>query len=685
MRGKKICWLLMILLTAMMLSGFRVVGPGGQEISKEELEAQREKQAVEEKKETSVLVGENKKELSSPENWTEVTDASGNLTIQVPFSAQQVAGTEAEEFICYELLDTDLNTIGFVRAAAYKETLPENLKQYTDAVPKTEGAYCYRYYSVITDAVSWDVWVGSPHSLAESTSPEYHFIANGTFPNGMNGFAEIDVKTDAEPFVFEELYEISGMVLQSASSAAKESSIDLKLVLSIVVAAIIIIILVVGLILLYHFVLKKKLRELKSVKLKIHVPKLKGFKFGGLKFHPIAFLKNKIANLKGKKSVPEVMDEETKGKTRKFRIPKEIVYILGALLIVSILMNQGNTPEPIPLDMESSEGGLLDTLPEAGAPVKTPAFAVLYAAALIALLELWDRLVISGPMNKKIPVWVQKAGSIMLMVLSSVVCTWQMFRTGILEKTTDAIILALYDKLYSIPFLTTADRIKAVSYLVCMFVVLICMVLLVRGVLRMAFAKIRPSEERENEVTEEAVEEWPTEDSQDLAWKSVQTENQGLTFRVPPGSRRTNDNVFSSSLGKEADKAEYTFSESMYAGVPKGSVTVALYGEPVLGMDSKFLKYSQLVDSLRNSVKSHENYKWTQKKINENKIAWDVWHGVQRSQGNSSEDSDYMFACCDFGDRTFGYVGASGVHSGDLGDEEVYAFLTTLLSGVSKK
>ena len=145
------------------------------------------------------------------------------------------------------------------------------------------------------------------------------------------------------------------------------------------------------------------------------------------------------------------------------------------------------------------------------------------------------------------------------------------------------------------------------------------------------------------------------------------------------------NNVFSSSLGKEADKAEYTFSESMYAGVPKGSVTVALYGEPVLGMDSKFLKYSQLVDSLRNSVKSHENYKWTQKKISENKISWDVWHGVQRSQGNSSEDSDYMFACCDFGDRTFGYVGASGVHSGDLGDEEVYAFLTTLLSGVSKK
>ena len=301
-------------------------------------------------------------------------------------------------------------------------------------------------------------------------------------------------------------------------------------------------------------------------------------------------------------------------------------------------------------------------------------------------MELWDRLVISGPLGGKVPAWVQKAGSIVLMIASSAVCTWQMFRTGILEKTTDAIILALYDKLYSIPFLTTLDRVKAISYLVCMFVVLICMVLLVRGVLRMAFAKIRPSEQPEETAKEEkTVEEWPEEDSNDLAWKNVETENKGLSFRVPPGARLMHENVFSSSLGKESDKAEYTFSESMYAGVPKGSITVALYGEPVLGMDSKFMKYSQLVDSLRVSVKSHENYKWTQKKMVENNISWDVWYGVHREQGNISENSDYMFACCDFGDRTFGYIGASGTHSGDLGDQEVYAFLTTLLSGVRKK
>ncbi|MBR5510494.1 MAG: hypothetical protein IKV59_10615, partial [Lachnospiraceae bacterium] len=296
MKRKKICWLLLILLLAMMLSGFRVIGPNGQEVSKQELEAQRKEQMVEVKTETSVLVGEDEEKLSNPDNWIEVTDASGNLTIQVPFSAQQTAGTETEDFICYELLDTDLNPIGFIRAAAYKEALPESIKQYTEAVPKSEGTYCYRYYSVVTDAVSWNVWIGSPHSLAESTSPEYHFFANGTFPNGMNGFAEIEVKTDAEPFVFEQLYEISGIVLQSASSSAKEPMFDLKLVLSIVLSAVIILVLAVALFLLYRFVLKKKLKELKPVKIKFSIPKLKlpklkGLPIRGFSFHPVAFLK----------------------------------------------------------------------------------------------------------------------------------------------------------------------------------------------------------------------------------------------------------------------------------------------------------------------------------------------------------------------------------------------------------
>ncbi len=705
MRVKKICGLMIALMMAMMLSGFSVIGPpaGDGKAPKTDAEAEEDAEggnsgqtegsgaedesssqsgdsnsdgqgseqtgfdaaggssgqagdSVQEGKQVAAmpLTVENLEELAAPDNWKEVTDGKGNLTIKVPATAQQVPDTEDEEFIYYELLNLDGDVVGAVKAAAYKDALPGSMAQYTDAVPKTDDAYTYKYYSMDTAFVSWDGWVGSPYWLEHDSSYEYHLFATGEFGSGMKGFVEIDLQTDAAPIPEEEIYSIAEVVLESAFH--NKSSFDFGGILPVLL----VIALIIALFPAYHYWLK---------------PAFLRFKSGA------EASAEKMADKWEAKR--EEAEERAEDGERGFRIPKAVVCILVAAVVIVLMMNQGNTPEPL-LPSDAGAGTLDPVSSGEGNPIRTPSLAIFYAAALMGLLELWDRWVSSRPEGKKINVLVQRAGIIALVAGLSVVFTWLMFHTGILERAKDAIILAVYDKLYLIPFQTILDRVKAVSYLAALFAVLICLTLLARGGLRILFSRLRTAEDDEEEVVEEVQESEP-EESSDTEWHIVQTESNGLSFEVPPGARRMNTMVVSSSLGRESDKAEYTFSESINAGIPRGSITVALYGEPILGLDSKFLKYSQLVDSLRNSVRSHENYKWTQKRVTEHGIEWDVWHGVNRDQKDSSEKSDYMFACCDFGDKTFGYVGASGVHSGDLGDEEVYAFLTTLLRGVRKK
>ncbi len=673
MRGKrkKIYLLFVMLVTAMLLSGFSVVGPSSRTSGQET-------DAANEELDTDAANGELEGTLDFSD-WKEVTDGRGGLVLKVPATAQQVSGTEKDDSIYCKFLDADGNEIGTVKAAAYIRVLPSSLRQYTNARPRSGGGYLYKYDNVTADSISWAVWFGSPYGADGKPLGEYHLIANGNFAGGENGFLEIDLQAETAAVTQDEVYEMARTVLESAYCAVpiSASTPDFQLeenfsvsgwkgMLPIAIAAVSLLLLLVVFFLFVLPVLKRKQFGAGAAAGKVSQKgnteagsaKAEGAKFGEVK-------------KQGKETPKGVV------------VRKELLYILGAFLVIVFSLSKfGGVVELI-----SASGEKASSL---WSMLKMPVLVMVYSVALICFLEVWDRWVDSRRSGNKGTVLDKKTGSVALILCLSVLFTWLLFVTGVLEKTKDAIILALSGRRYSIPFETMVERAKASSCWIALLVVFICIALFFKDNLHVLLAKFRRNKDKKEiaemvEAVEPVQESEPAESLPVQVWGNAQTDAGGLSFVVPSNAKRLSSGSGSSVMVMDSDKAVYTFSELPQGKVPKGNLTVALYGEPVAGSNSKFKSYHDLLDSLRNSIRGHQNYRWTQSKITEKGVTWDVMYGINPSNGGESAKWDYLFACCDFGDKTFGYIGASGELSSNLGDGEVYEFFCHLIRGVQKR
>ena len=705
MKMRKNYGLLALLLIAMMLTGFSIVNPSGKgssdradstiEESSKAAEEPREETVVQssEQKEYAALGGydeananvkneetKEKQEIKSPEtqsgeesmgngdgtgegssfsNWKEVSDAKGNLFLAVPKTAERVEGTEQEPFLVYEWMDEEGNLVGAVKAAAYKGELPERFFNYTDALPESGDTFSYRFDTLTNEQVTWEAWFGYPSGSPDGhldfeDSDFVHLIAKGKTESGDAIFLELDLQGDDIHKAYEELCWMGHTMLQSVYCSNSLFGRGAWLLILAVIG------LLAGILLFARrFMVRKasKEQEEESEDTETGIfAKLKNFE----------------------------IDTKQEWKLGcSISIPKWPLWITGFVLLVTLLLSFVRGSGPIRVMMPS-----LEQLAGIWHMLKAPMLVVAYSTALTFLLEMWERWSSARQSGTKIG---RKAGFAVVVTVVSVLFIWALFSVGVLQKTRDAIILALSGKSYMIPFLTILDRIKAYSYLIAVMAVLICVALIVKSNLNLILEKLRVLKENTKKEPkpleqETSVVETPKiEEPIPQSWKRVQTESNGLSFLIPSNAKWVKSNVVVSALGAEADKSVYMFNEETELGVPKGGITVALYGEPAVGLNSKFMEYEELLDSLRYSVRAHENYAWTEKKIIENGITWDVWHGIYHLNGSDTAKSDYMFACCDFGDKTFGYMGASGEVGYSLRENEVSEFLYTLLKGIKKR